>query len=1347
VSQPGAKRAKTEVASDSPSVTQATQAAKGFVSRLLRIPIAIAAAGLRPLGLARVRKSTWLKICGTLFAIGLLGILLVQRSRDPQSKSKLDWWNAPIEINHWLSLPGFENASLNAVAVLPSGRVLVGGNNGLLAYSDDHGQKWVPVLFDPKNETFSSIAQGASEQVSGDQGTGANPKPPPSSNSQNQSRAGEGNLKSTGRAQANQVGSQSGKVESAPQTNAINPAPAKKRASPPAEPAAKKTPREKKEAGLLDFELLPRVYAAELGPQQSAQQPSSQQQYPQQQNPRQQGPSQGGPQLPNAEPQGPRQEGSQAGRQGQNNQQQSPAQGQQPNPQLEKANPGAQQIPGVLNQQQGTPQRRPAPASPSTNIKAGVNESAGRAKKRSSANPAPASLSARRVYVPVAEQTQPDVLVLDNYDDKVLALYSRDGRSWFSVDSGLNWRMSSEGVPAAGGWIAWMRTGGPLGEAFSAQRFGEALARYSYRPPGAEHRLRYLPEESEITSGYVSSGRRAWSTGCDQANGRISVSDDQGRSWKLLATSPVCLRDLVMSGDGATGYAVGDNGAIFYSVTNGNGWQAITRGALGEKNQTGWFDHYWKLPAPWIQIVLFFSLACLGMAVLISAPEADTLEEAGLKVTGKDEPGKSAPQVANFTVSDRPLEPDDFDAMGFGHVARGISGFLRNPRTLLPITIAINGAWGLGKSSMMNLIYRDLDLHGFRPMAFNAWHHQEDDNLLASLLQSVKEDAVPSFFSFAGGMFRVRLAWQRLVRFYPRALGMLAVLVLLVGVQYSYYHSAKSGGLPYLPQAVQLINGRLEALKNSLDPTHKSTSEPKSGQASEGSEKAQGSTQPAPDAGGLLALLMGMLVQGFSLIDKVVRPSEYGAAQPLATLYVLFRIFPSALKRLQAFSENPATLLRSSSPGASEKQLEAQSSFRMRFAREFSDVTKALGSRRRLVIFIDDLDRCRPAKVAEMLEAVNYIVVSGQCAVIMGLETNAVKAAVGLSFRDMAEEFEQPGGVTDLLNAGEQKRRRFAEQYIEKLINIEINVPNPSEEQKDKLLEQARENAQRDTERARERHVVAGLAFMKSLARLALVLGIAWGLGVMLLNMVEWRARVYFENQAATKLARYPASGQQQEKQTNPTGAAATGPSAAENAAPVQAASPAPRPSRVPTLHEGESPFPGQLLRGWKAWVCLGALALLFISLLSRVPQAQTSDSGEFTRALGQWAPVAGAKLKTPRSVKRFLNRVRCLAMLQHPPEPKQSVLVRWLAPRPDSTPAQVAAPIPEQYLVALSAIEAYDPALIEDDIRLEDFLSSPRLGALFGPINPMEIAEKREGLLAWLHQYKTLRSGGLLSA
>ena len=50
-------------------------------------------------------------------------------------------------------------------------------------------------------------------------------------------------------------------------------------------------------------------------------------------------------------------------------------------------------------------------------------------------------------------------------------------------------------------------------------------------------------------------------------------------------------------------------------------------------------------------------------------------------------------------------------------------------------TLGVVGEWGSGKSSLMNLLRADLRDWGFRPVWFNAWHHQKEQHFLASLVQ------------------------------------------------------------------------------------------------------------------------------------------------------------------------------------------------------------------------------------------------------------------------------------------------------------------------------------------------------------------------------------------------------------------------------------------------------------------------------------------------------------------------------------------------------------------------------------------------------------------------------------
>ena len=57
--------------------------------------------------------------------------------------------------------------------------------------------------------------------------------------------------------------------------------------------------------------------------------------------------------------------------------------------------------------------------------------------------------------------------------------------------------------------------------------------------------------------------------------------------------------------------------------------------------------------------------------------------------------------------SDLPIESSDQDAFGMKSYVESLSEFIKECRT--PMTIAIQGAWGTGKTSLMQLVEEKLD--------------------------------------------------------------------------------------------------------------------------------------------------------------------------------------------------------------------------------------------------------------------------------------------------------------------------------------------------------------------------------------------------------------------------------------------------------------------------------------------------------------------------------------------------------------------------------------------------------------------------------------------------------------
>ena len=209
----------------------------------------------------------------------------------------------------------------------------------------------------------------------------------------------------------------------------------------------------------------------------------------------------------------------------------------------------------------------------------------------------------------------------------------------------------------------------------------------------------------------------------------------------------------------------------------------------------------------------------------------------------------------------------------------------------------------------------------------------------------------------------------------------------------------------------------------------------------------------------------------------------------LSSLLVLLGLIRRSFK---AFRVNPAQLLATAARGARIRMLEQKSNFRQRFEVEFQDVTRAMESRLgRLTIFIDDLDRCHPKNVVMVLEAINFLTSCGRCFVVMGLSRDQVEACVGLGYREIAEEIVSLSEMADANKSllapeieksardfAQEKRAEFARQYLKKLINIEVPIPETNEDRANTMLTQR-------TPSTRERDPLDNNRLSRALRRMA----------------------------------------------------------------------------------------------------------------------------------------------------------------------------------------------------------------------------------------------------------------------
>lgn len=781
-----------------------------------------------------------------------------------------------------------------------------------------------------------------------------------------------------------------------------------------------------------------------------------------------------------------------------------------------------------------------------------------------------------------------------------------------------------------------------------------------------------LNRDSTLTNFHFVNATTGWAVGY---GGTILMTRNGGKSWQKQTSSTKLSLLSVHFVDDTTGWAVGYGGTILFTRNGGAVWQAQKSGTITDlfsvyfvNASSGWVvgrcgivlstsngGQTWKDPtlpysrsfAPWYYLSLLLITPLLYLAFRKSKPI-----EAAQKT------------VADMLVSDRPIAAGDPDPLEFNAIARGLSRFLRNENTQPPLTIAITGEWGSGKSSLMNLLKADLERYGFRPVWFNAWHHQKEEHLLAALLQNIRKQALPRWWRPEGMSFRARLFWRRVRRYRVLALLLLAGFAMAVGY-FAADHPAR------LHDAVQQI------------------------------EKIfTGDTEKT---------ILGWLQDKLAALGKtsvLALLSSLGAA-----LLVLWR-------GLRAFGVNPANLMASFSSNFKLSEVKAQMGFRHDFSREFSEVTAALNPRTMLIL-IDDLDRCRPENVLEVLEAVNFLVSSGDCYVVMGLDLTRVERCVGLGFKDVAEELIDDPEEEGRKDEGKIRRAEFARQYLEKLINIEVPVPQPQPEQSQNLIVPPQPVAPKPLTWWQNLLQISA-PVVRKIAPVLLVAAVL--VGSMLFSVK------YFSPQRETPGATTVAQA---------TARATTSPTQ-------------PTPSTPTTSPQRETPVDssrgtGELIQPVKeptsfafVYVILALILGLGIWRLSIPTDFVVKDSPEFIDALKIWHPLLIAKRNTPRSVKRFVNRVRYFAMRQSAETEAHSVwqkLAVWTGFKQKEGAKQVEA-VPESILVALSAMGHYNPNWVNDDELWkgfgQEFEASDQLDDKVFPIVLDAIAEHGVRFDSW---------------
>jgi hypothetical protein len=360
-------------------------------------------------------------------------------------------------------------------------------------------------------------------------------------------------------------------------------------------------------------------------------------------------------------------------------------------------------------------------------------------------------------------------------------------------------------------------------------------------------------------------------------------------------------------------------------------------------------------------------------APAVNESASSTVKASGSPSGPQTEPGES------YSVNGRGISDgySQNDLLGYVDYVEALANFIESPMTQKPITIGIDAVWGGGKTTLMHMLEKRLGLHTGKN---------------------------------AGRIYTVWFnAWQ-----YDQQETLWGALVLDILAQVRKQY----GFWGQLPLFLRLNRGRFDLRILFLD------------------------------LGKVLLRVLGLAAALFSVLAFFSIYFNKGYAETLywlwtdqikallttlGSLSLLYTLFVDAWKLvISPFSLGLSKYIK-------EPDYSSKIGFVRQFQQDFKTVISAVTQKGKwpLVVFIDDLDRCSPAKAAEVIEAVNLLLDSEYCVFILGMDSAMLSRSIQAHYKEIQPYFD------DLNYAS---RTGLGRHFLEKIIQIDFRIPPPDPE-------------------------------------------------------------------------------------------------------------------------------------------------------------------------------------------------------------------------------------------------------------------------------------------------------------
>jgi len=316
-------------------------------------------------------------------------------------------------------------------------------------------------------------------------------------------------------------------------------------------------------------------------------------------------------------------------------------------------------------------------------------------------------------------------------------------------------------------------------------------------------------------------------------------------------------------------------------------------------------------------------------------------------------------------------QPADKDLLNYEDYAMALAKMIMHPATKTPLTLGIYGSWGIGKTTLMKLVEKNIksEDEGILTIWFNAWQYSQEDELWAAFLQSLLNQIKEQMNWFQWVKFSLRLLLNRIDK--NKLLGQLVSYALRI-----------------LIAAVPLFI-TFPAIQRIGDQTFNATM--------------------LTWAGGITTAALGLWV--------VVKPFVTSVRENITIDFSSLQKrsnFREHIAFLDDFHEHFEDIVSSlpNQPNSAQKEIEKNNRHN-----ETQSDDKAV---KKLVIFIDDLDRCPLESIIQVLDAVEVFIDVPGCVHIIGADPKMIGEAITKKYPDDKET---------------------QQKYIEKIIELEFRLP------------------------------------------------------------------------------------------------------------------------------------------------------------------------------------------------------------------------------------------------------------------------------------------------------------------